>query len=949
MTGIKKRVLSALLALALVLSLAPEALAAAATATTVQLTKKEGTVAVSNSSGRKLSIIDKMRLYNGYHVTTEEKSYAWINLDGSKLGKLDAVSKLEVRKSGKKLEMLLNEGNLFFNITEPLEEDESLNIRTSSMIVGIRGTCGWAEVTDQWTAEIYALEGTVAVSVTDPVTGETEADTISGGEKLICRVSPSGSKPTATSNKYAAEDIGGFVLMELKDDMALRQKITQESGLDLVNWTVDPEQRLKADQDEIQQKLAQIRLQERRQADNVSKYNIPAPFQETNGGTSEDGSVSWSYDRNTKTLRISGTGSMKALSYYSLSEHRQVRAWQDQYISDNDIETVIIEPGITDVPDHAFNSMHSITSVSIPNTVTYIGVQAFCATSLTSVTIPGSVREIHSIAFQSCDNLESVTIPEGVELIIDIFSYCDNLRSISIPSTATRVTNGTFLMNRLLTDVYFNGTKARWNQIVTGDRNQNLSQIQAITVHCTDGDIILPAYEGARTISEDGRTISTTSNAAPSSGYSDVPSDAWYAEAVAYCRKNNLMSGTSDTKFSPNEPLTRAMIVTVLHRLAGSPAASGKASLSDVQSGKWYTEAISWANSKGIVQGYPNGSFGINDPVTHGQVSLIFQRYSGDSNLRTIGAETPKLPATRAEIAATLMAYAEGQMESLAPGELSTFSAMDEMCAPSGIAADEDGSLLVTDLYGKQVRRVTNRYSGSCAGGTTVKDLYGQPVGGYNDAGVNTSYFKAPWGIAPYLDGWAVSDAENNAVRLILKDGVKTLPIDQKLDHPTGLASDGDGNLYISDTFSGTVYKLTSGGELSAAASGLTDPMGLCWKNGVLYIAETGANRIVKLQNGQVTTVAGSGEAALTDGRASEAAFDSPQGIAVADDGTIYVADTCNSAIRQIKNGTVTTLYARDIAQTASGLTSPAGLLLQGDRLLICDSFARKIFSIWLK
>jgi len=898
----RTRLLSSLLALVIALSIVPDAFAEeTAKAATMQLMKTEGTVAVSSSSGRKLSLIEKMRLYNGYHIKTDEKSYAWINLDDAKLGKLDAVSELEVRKSGKKLEMLLNEGNIFFNITDPLEADESLNIRTSTMTVGIRGTSGWAEVTDERTAEIYTLEGTVEVTVTDAVTGETKSDSVSGGGKLTCQVSNSAGEPTLDSGTYTADDVSGFVLMALKDDTALREKVTEVSGLDSINWSVDPERRLKEDQDEVHRRLEQIRNQENRQANNVSEYAIPSDpttGERATSGISEDGTASWSFDENTKTLRIAGTGDL-----HSLASDRSY-PWSSYYGSSEDkllVETVIIEDGITGIQDQAFQYFLNLTRVSIPN----------------------SVDTISNFAFGDCWNLQSITIPGSVRYIgAGAFAYCEKM-----------------------TDIYYGDTQAQFIEACYNMDISNTIRIslkkQEVTVHCTDGDIVVSA-EGSRT-----RTV--TSNAAPSSGYSDVPSDAWYAEAVAYCRKNNLMSGTSGTKFSPDEPLTRAMIVTVLHRLAGSPTASGKASLSDVQSGKWYTEAISWANSKEIVQGYPNGSFGINDPVTHEQVALIFRRYSGDPNLRTIGAETPKSPATRAEIAATLMAYSEGQIESLASGELSTFSAMDEMCAPSGIAADGDGSLLVTDLYNKQVRRVTNRCSGSCAGGTTVKDLYGQPVGGYNDAEVSGSYFKAPWAVASYRDGWAVSDAENNAVRLILKDSVKTLPINGTLDHPMGLASDGEGNLYISDTFNGVVRKLTPEGELSTAASGLAEPTGLCWKDGVLYIAETGANRIVKLQNEQVATVAGSGEAALKNGKASEAAFDGPRGIAVADDGSIYAADTCNSAIRQIKDGIVTTFYVRDIAQTDSGLTSPAGLLIQGDRLLICDSFARKIFSIWLK
>ncbi len=58
-------------------------------------------------------------------------------------------------------------------------------------------------------------------------------------------------------------------------------------------------------------------------------------------------------------------------------------------------------------------------------------------------------------------------------------------------------------------------------------------------------------------------------------GFSDVSADAWYADEVEYCRENGLMSGTSATEFSPNTPMTRDMLITVLYRLSGSPAVSG--------------------------------------------------------------------------------------------------------------------------------------------------------------------------------------------------------------------------------------------------------------------------------------------------------------------------------------------------------------------------------------
>ena len=134
---LRKKLLSLTLALALVMGLTLPALAAD-TAAVIRLTKTTGTVEISKSSGKSVSLLKNMRLYNGYHVATDEESYAWVNLDDSKLIKEDAESEVEVRKDGKHLEVLLLDGNLLFDVAEPLGNDESMNIRTSTLAVGIR-------------------------------------------------------------------------------------------------------------------------------------------------------------------------------------------------------------------------------------------------------------------------------------------------------------------------------------------------------------------------------------------------------------------------------------------------------------------------------------------------------------------------------------------------------------------------------------------------------------------------------------------------------------------------------------------------------------------------------------------------------------------------------------------------------------------------------------------
>ena len=118
-------------------------------------------------------------------------------------------------------------------------------------------------------------------------------------------------------------------------------------------------------------------------------------------------------------------------------------------------------------------------------------------------------------------------------------------------------------------------------------------------------------------------------------GFSDVGAGSWYADAAVYCRENGLMSGTSATTFSPDTAMTRAMLATVLYRLAGSPAVAGTDAFTDTTDGAWYADAVLWASQNGIIGGYGGGLFGTNDPVTREQLATILWRYSGSPAAET--------------------------------------------------------------------------------------------------------------------------------------------------------------------------------------------------------------------------------------------------------------------------------------------------------------------------
>lgn len=208
-------------------------------AASMKLQRTEGTVNVHNQKGEELALNDEMNLYSGYEIATKKTSYAWIDLDQERLAKLDAGSDAQIEQSGKELEITINSGKLFFNIATPLEEREQLNIRTSSMMVGIRGTCGWVEIPDDEQMLVYLLEGTVKCTITDPDTSATFSASVSGGEKAHLVVLEDG--PDVIVDDLSVGEIPDFVMEELEDDEELCQRILEDSGLDVLSPPEDSE------------------------------------------------------------------------------------------------------------------------------------------------------------------------------------------------------------------------------------------------------------------------------------------------------------------------------------------------------------------------------------------------------------------------------------------------------------------------------------------------------------------------------------------------------------------------------------------------------------------------------------------------------------------------------------------------------------------------------------
>ncbi|SEL64659.1 hypothetical protein SAMN04487770_11441 [Butyrivibrio sp. ob235] len=282
----------------------------------------------------------------------------------------------------------------------------------------------------------------------------------------------------------------------------------------------------------------------------------------------------------------------------------------------------------------------------------------------------------------------------------------------------------------------------------------------------------------------------------------------------------------------------------------------------------------------------------------------------------------------------------------------------NEKFKPCTIFIDGD-DFIISDTYYDAVWKYDGEEFTKIAGADSVEDIYGVPLGGYNDGKTEEALFTDPFEITKFQNGYAVSDTKNDVVRYIhdgivetlnaaISSGGKEKPCE--FNNPTGLATDNNGNLYVSNTGEGEIIRITGDGKADKVLVNLNEPMGLYIFDGFLYIAETGANRIVKAsikedKAGVIEEVAGSGEEGMKDGDAKEALFSSPKTLFVTEDGSVYVADTVNSAIRCIKDGEVSTVVEGNTGEINAYPVTPTGLCIKDNVLYVCDNFNGKIYE----
>ena len=260
--------------------------------------------------------------------------------------------------------------------------------------------------------------------------------------------------------------------------------------------------------------------------------------------------------------------------------------------------------------------------------------------------------------------------------------------------------------------------------------------------------------------------------------------------------------------------------------------------------------------------------------------------------------------------------------------------------SPTGVGADSAANIYVCDQGSNTISKITP--SGQL---TTVAGLADSP--GYVDGSGTAVRFRGPTAVVKDSAGNTfVADGANSAIRKITPDGLVStfagserigdadgIGTDAQFTRPAGIVIDSHGNFFVSDSgrfpysTGQTLRKITPAGVVTTVATGFNFPGGIAIDGADnIYLAEAGANKIRKITpDGAVTTVAGSGSRGFTDGTGSSATFFGPGAVAVTPDGTLYVADSGNQAIRKITPaGEVTTVAGSILKGSVDGVGKAA-------------------------
>lgn len=308
-----------------------------------------------------------------------------------------------------------------------------------------------------------------------------------------------------------------------------------------------------------------------------------------------------------------------------------------------------------------------------------------------SLTLPAA-------AAQAAPKLVLSSTQESASQEVGLSGLPQNCQSLQITLTLSQNTPCTFQpdrgldLSRVHTALSQNGRTVTLyltasSGLLTSDGTLTLGTLSggtAFTVEKASGlkvlddslaETLYPTVEGGSG-SSSGSDSGNSSGGGSHALFLDVAPGAWYYQAVEYVSREGLMAGVGASLFAPDLTTSRAMIVTILYRLEGTPQVDQASPFTDVEDSAWYAKAVTWANAQGIVTGYGGGHFGPEDTITREQMAAILYKYAQYKGQDTSKQADLSVYTDQGQVSAyarnaVSWAVAQGLISGTAPGVLS--------------------------------------------------------------------------------------------------------------------------------------------------------------------------------------------------------------------------------------------------------------------------------------
>ena len=364
------------------------------------------------------------------------------------------------------------------------------------------------------------------------------------------------------------------------------------------------------------------------------------------------------------------------------------------------LTSVELPDTLTAIGVGAFSECKSLSALTIPEGVTTIQRGAFTnCSNLVTLRLPAGLQTLADYTFAGCSKLVMMNIPEGITSVGEcLFNWCTSLQTVSLPASLQSV--GAVAFDGVpLQAVCYPGTAEQWQavklaenqgskglanaKVYYGHADHSFADLTASAPTCTDGGaahgtcsvcgfVLDASFKALDHDWDEGEVLAKPSGirggvkqhtclrcGAPGveflmpeilayEQFGDIDPEDWSYEGIQFCVMTGLMSGTSDTSFSPNGVTTRAQVVQVLYNLMEEPEVSGTTPFTDLTA-DWYQDAVLWAYQTGVVVGTSDTTFSPEAPVTREQIAVILMEFASKV-LQIESGETP----------ADLSAYPDG-------------------------------------------------------------------------------------------------------------------------------------------------------------------------------------------------------------------------------------------------------------------------------------------------